>query len=110
MMRELGAPVLLLLSTGQGMAAPVPKRVMSLTICTDELLMDLMPREKIASISYLSRENAALKLWPQAARIPVNHNTVEEVLVQKPDLVLTLNYASPGLRDLLGKSGIRFLE
>jgi iron complex transport system substrate-binding protein len=83
---------------------------MSLTICTDELLMDLAPPSRIASISYLSREKAALKLWPEAQRLPVNHNTAEEILAAKPDLVLTLVYASTDLRALLEKSGIRFLE
>lgn len=83
---------------------------MSLTVCTDELLMDLAPPSRIASISYLSKEKAALKLWPEAARLPVNHNTAEEILAVKPDLVLTLVYASADLRALLEKSGIRFLE
>jgi iron complex transport system substrate-binding protein len=114
MKRGIGAAVILLLLTGQGMAAPPvlnsPRRIMSLTVCTDELLMDLVPPSRIASVSYLSREKAALKLWPEAARIPVNHNTAEEILATKPDLVLTLVYASTDLRALLEKSGIRFLE
>ncbi|HEY5083574.1 MAG TPA: ABC transporter substrate-binding protein, partial [Rhizomicrobium sp.] len=109
MKRGIGAAFILLLCMGQVMAAP-PERIMSLTVCTDELLMDLAPPSRIASISYLSREKAALKLWPQAVTIPVNHNTAEEVLAQKPDLVLTLPYASTDMRGLLEKSGIRFLE
>ena len=113
MKRGIGAAVALLLCMGQAMAAPAnapPRRIMSLTVCTDELLMDLAPRSRIASISYLSREKAALKLWPEAARLPVNHNSAEEVLAEKPDLVLTLPYASTDMRPLLEKSGIRFLE
>ena len=103
-----GAAIVLLALYGPAIAAP--QHIMSLTVCTDELLMDLAAPGQIASLSYLSREKAALKLWPQAAFIPVNHNTAEEVLAQKPDLVLTLPYASTGLRGLLEKSGIRFLE
>lgn len=118
MMRWIGAAVVLFLITGQAMAAPSaakvipkrPERIMSLTVCTDELLMDLAPPSRIASISYLSREKAALKLWPEAARLPVNHNSAEEIVAEKPDLVLTLAYASTDLRALLAKSGIRFLE
>jgi iron complex transport system substrate-binding protein len=93
-----------------GQAAAAPKHIMSLTICTDELLMDLAAPDQIASISYLSREKAALALWPEAAHIPVNHNTAEEVLAVKPDLVLTLPYASTSLHPLLEKSGIPILE
>lgn len=109
-MRKLcGAAIALLVLCGPAIAAP-PRHIMSLTVCTDELLMDLAAPGQIASLSYLSREKAALRLWPQAAAIPVNHNTAEEVLAQKPDLVLTLTYASTALRPLLEKAGIPALE
>jgi iron complex transport system substrate-binding protein len=101
---------IILLAIGRPVIAAPPRHVMSLTVCTDELLMDLAAPGQIASLSYLSREKAALKLWPQAAHIPVNHNTAEEVLAQKPDLVLTLTYASTALRPLLEKADIPILE
>ena len=87
-----------------------PRHVMSLTVCTDELLMDLAPPSRIASVTFLSREKAALKLWPMAARIPVNHNSPEEVLATRPDLVLTDNFTPPEMRQLLAKSGARVVE
>ncbi|HUO02991.1 MAG TPA: ABC transporter substrate-binding protein [Rhizomicrobium sp.] len=87
-----------------------PQRIMSLTVCTDDLLMDLAPPSRIASISYLSREKAALRLWPEAAHLPVNHNSAEEILAERPDLVLTLTYASTDMEPLLEKSGTRMLE
>ncbi|HXS06535.1 MAG TPA: ABC transporter substrate-binding protein [Rhizomicrobium sp.] len=97
------------------MAAPTsstsgPQRIMSLKICTDELLMDLAPPSRIASVTFLSREKAALKLWPQAARIPVNHNSPEEVLATRPDLILTDSFTSPEMRALLARSGARVVE
>jgi iron complex transport system substrate-binding protein len=113
MMRKMGAAFLLLLAmAGQGEAAPVsvPHRIMSLKICTDELLMDLAPPSHIASVTFLSREAAALKLWPEAAHIPVNHNSPEEVLATRPDLVLTDSFTSLEMRTLLAKSGARVVE
>lgn len=83
---------------------------MSLKLCTDELLMDLAAPEQIASISYLSREKAALKLWPEAARFLVNHNTAEEVLAVHPDLVLTDEFTSPAMRGVLARSGAKVVE
>ena len=83
---------------------------MSLKICTDELLMDLAPPSRIASVTFLSRESAALKLWPQAARIPINHNSPEEVLATRPDLVLTDSFTSPTMRALLARSGAKVVE
>lgn len=104
----LAAAVLLALAA-QAAAAPAT-RIMSLKLCTDELLMDLVPAARIASISYLSREPAALKQWPQAARIPVNHNSIEEVLSVHPDLILTDAYESPAMKALLAKTGARIVE
>lgn len=109
MKRGLGAAVILLLLSGQGMAAP-PQRIMSLKICTDELLMDLVPPSRIASITFLSREKAALKLWPEAAEIPVNHNSAEEVLATHPDLVLTDTFTTPEMRRVLAQSGAKVVE
>lgn len=91
------------------MAAP-PQRIMSLKICTDELLMELVPPPRIASVTFLSQESAALKLWPQAARIPANHNSAEEVLATRPDLILTDSFATPQMRKLLSRSGARVVE
>ena len=110
MMRGIGAAVFLFLLTGQGMAAPPPTRIMSLKICTDELLMDLVPPSRIASLTFLSQEKAALKLWPEAAQIPVNHNSAEEVLVTRPDLILTDSFTTPQMRRLLARSGARVVE
>jgi len=83
---------------------------MSLKVCTDELLLDLAPSSRIASITFLSREKASLRQWPQAAAIPVNHNTAEEILSLHPDLILTDPFIAPSLRPLLAKTGARVVE
>src|SRR5450432_83995 len=92
-----------LLVAGQAAAAP-PQHIMSLKICTDELLLDLVSPSRIASVTFLSREKAGLKFWPQAAAIPVNHGTAEEILKLHPDLILADPFMAPALRPLLAKS------
>jgi iron complex transport system substrate-binding protein len=103
------AALLFLLPLEVDGAPAIPQHIMSLTVCTDAMLMDLAPPSRIASISYLSREKAALKLFPEAARLPVNHNAPEEVLAVHPDLILTLNYASPMIQTLSVNTGARLL-
>jgi iron complex transport system substrate-binding protein len=108
------AAAVLLLSPGPAVAAP-PQRIMSLKICTDELLLDLVPpnsnnKSRIASVTFLSREKAGLKFWPQAAQIPVNHGSAEEILQTRPDLILTDPFMAPSLRPLLAKTGARVVE
>lgn len=83
---------------------------MSLKVCTDELLLDLVPPSRIASITYLSRVKASLRQWPQAAKIAVNHNTAEEILAAHPDLILTDPFIAPSLRPLLAKTGAKVVE
>jgi iron complex transport system substrate-binding protein len=61
-------------------------------------------------VTYLSREKAALKLWPEAAHILVNHNSAEEVLINGPDLILTDTFTTPQMRNLLARSGARVVE
>ena len=99
-----------LLLTLPAAAAPKPQRIMSLKVCTDALLMDLVPPSRIASVTFLAHEKAALKYWPQAAHMPVNHNTAEEILATRPDLILTDTFTAPSLRPLLAKSGARIVE
>lgn len=104
-----GAAVLLSALCGQAAAAPA-MRVMSLNICTDQMLLALAPESRIASLTFMSREPQPLKLWPQAKRIPVNYGSAEEVLAAHPDLVLTGPFLSPLTRKLLAKSGATIVE
>ncbi len=113
-MKWLAAAAVLLLA-GQAAAAP-PHRIMSLKVCTDELLLDLVPaplpnkKSRIASVTFLSREKASLKVWPQGAKVPANHATAEEILATRPDLILTDPFIAPALRPILAKSGAKIVE
>jgi iron complex transport system substrate-binding protein len=91
-------------------SAAAPARVMSLNICTDQLLLALAPEKRIASITFMAREQAPMRLWPQSARIPVNHGSAEEILATKPDLVLTGPFLAPLTRQLLRQSGVKVVE
>lgn len=90
--------------------AQAPQRVMSLNICTDQLLLALAPERRIASVTFMVREPQPLRYWPVAGRVPVNHGSAEEVLAAKPDLVLTGPFISPLTRSLLEKSGAKILQ
>lgn len=76
-----------------GTSAPTakPQRIVSMNLCTDQLLLLLAPPERIASVSYLSLEEHSSFVAGQvkALGIPVNHNLPEEVLPLKPDLIVT---------------------
>jgi iron complex transport system substrate-binding protein len=107
----------LLVAGGGAMAAgPVPRatthpvRVMSLNECTDQLVLALLPTARIASISYLSRDPDTSQMAGRAARVRVNHGLSEEVLRQRPDLVIAGTYTTTGTRAMLGRLGWPLLE
>jgi iron complex transport system substrate-binding protein len=101
----------LLLWAGAAAAAdPGPQHVMSLSMCTDDLLLELLPPERIASVTYYARDPSNSYQWPQAANVRVNSGTIEEVLAEKPDLVLAGMYTTPAARSLLKKLHLPLLE
>jgi iron complex transport system substrate-binding protein len=96
---------------GATAAAPAkPQRVMSLNLCTDQILLQLLPPERIASVTYLSRGPDTG--WPavDASRVAVNYGTSEEVLAQRPDLVVAGTTSTLATRALLREVGTPLLE
>lgn len=86
-----------------------PQRVMSLSLCTDALALDLLPPRRILSVTYLAHRSSDPTLAAKAARVGVNYGNVEEVLAEKPDLVLAGTYSTPAARALLRQLGAPML-
>jgi iron complex transport system substrate-binding protein len=84
--------------------------VLSLNLCTDQLLMALLPPQRIVSITWLSRTEGDPTLLQTARQLPVNHGSPEEVLAARPDLVLAGKYTTANTRALLQRVGIPVLE
>jgi iron complex transport system substrate-binding protein len=97
-------------AAGSAPAAGAAQHVMSLSMCTDDLLLQLLPPERIASITYYARTPGNSYLWPQAARVAVNYGTAEEVLAANPDLVLAGTFTTPATRRLLEHMQFALLE
>lgn len=102
-----------LLAVSLALAAPAdaaPRRVASLNLCTDELVLLLAAPEQVASVTHLSHQPAESPLWRQARRHSANDGTLLSVAPLRPDLVVTMG---GGARDRLRISerlGIRTLD
>jgi len=93
-------------------AAPVkkPQRIMSVNLCTDLLLLQLVPKSRIASISFLAHQ-AVGAIRPGLDRgVPVNRGTAEDVVAARPDLILAADYSTPAVRRLAGRLGAPVVE
>ena len=76
-------------------------RVMSLNACADQLVLALLPPERITSVTWLSRDASTSRMAAQARRVGVNHGAAEEVVRDRPDLVVAGAYTTPATRSLL---------
>jgi iron complex transport system substrate-binding protein len=95
---------------GAPAAVARPQHIMSLNLCTDELLLDLAPRERIASVTYLSRMPIYSYMWHAATHVPVNRGLAEDALGENPDLILAGTYTGTAARSLLRKIGMPVVE
>jgi iron complex transport system substrate-binding protein len=87
-----------------------PQRVMSMNSCTDQLVMMLLPLNRITSVTYLA-EGAAVtpQLADKIRQAPINHGLSEELLAQKPDLLFTEAYSTPPARKLAQQAGTHMI-
>jgi iron complex transport system substrate-binding protein len=63
-------------------------RIVSLDLCTDQLLIELVARNRIAAVTHLATDPAVSAIPEKARGIPITHGEAEDVLRYNPDLVL----------------------
>src|SRR5947209_6485365 len=83
---------------------------MSINVCTDQLALALVPTERITSVSWVARDTEDSYMAAAAARVSVNHGSAEEVVRQRPDLVLAGTYTTTATRALLRSVNFPVLE
>jgi iron complex transport system substrate-binding protein len=75
-------------------AAASPQRIVSIGLCTDQLLLLLADREQIASLSGWAADPDMSYMIDSVGDIPLNDSSVEEVIAYRPDLVLSSRFAA----------------
>lgn len=97
------------------MLAPIaakagPARVVSLNLCTDQLALLLLPRDRIAGLTHLAADPGLSALAGQVGDIPLLQGMAEEVLPLAPELVLAGAFTTRHTIALLRARGIPVLE
>ena len=96
-----------LISAAAG-AAPAPQRIVSMNLCLDSVLVELVPHEHILALSQYSRDPWRSTIATVASRLPYTNETAEEVVALKPDLVITSRHSAIATRNALRRVGVRF--
>ena len=90
-------------------AAP-PRRVASLNLCTDELLLALADPRQIVSVTHLAHKPEETPLWQRARRYRRNDGGLVSVAGMKPDLVLSMGGGARDRVRIAHRLGIRTLD
>ena len=85
--------------------AASPKRIISLNVCTDQILVDLVPRDRIAAVTHLAADATISAAAAKLTGLSVTHGGAEDVLSRDPDLVIAGAYTTPATVDLLRRLG-----
>lgn len=90
-----------------GAHATKPQRIVSLNVCTDQILVDLVPRARIAAVSILAADPSVSTVTQETRGLELVHIAAEEILALDPDLVLAGEGWTPATVDLLRRLGRR---
>lgn len=97
--------VLLLLLAPPALAAP--HRIVSLNPCLDTDVIHLADRDQIAALSHWAHEQESTTIADLAKGLPITYETAEEIILFKPDLVLTSRHSSLATRNALARVGVQ---
>jgi len=87
-----------------------PQRVVSLNLCTDQLAVQLLDRERIASVSALADDPTYSAVVEEVQDLPQNYGRAEEVLRHRPDLVMASAFGKRSTVRLLRRLDIPVLQ
>jgi iron complex transport system substrate-binding protein len=96
-----------LVAAGISLAEAAPRRVVSLNLCADQLVLALADRSQIAALSSLARDPTVSAAAVAARDLPQTGGTAEEALALRPDLVLLGPLDRLGTGRILAARGLR---
>ena len=85
-----------------------PMRIVSLNMCVDSILVELVSHDRIMALSHYARDPQRSTISETARHLPITYETAEEVVALRPDLVLTSRHSAIATRNALKRVGIRF--
>lgn len=103
------AAIMALLPGAPAFAATLP-RVVSMNVCTDQLVLKLADPEQILGLSRFSRDGWQGPAATDISRYPLLSGGAEDVLLIRPDIVVASAFDKRSTRELLKAKGLRLAE
>jgi len=101
----IAAAIALLALTGPALA-DAPHRVVSINLCSDILAMELAAPGQLRSVFYVAADAEDTPNAAKAQGLHLNDASAEDVLAERPDLVLAHEYTSPFVLGMLRRAHV----
>ncbi|MCP4492010.1 MAG: ABC transporter substrate-binding protein [Gammaproteobacteria bacterium] len=84
-----------------------PQRIVSTSLCTDQLLLMVAERSQIASLTASSTDRQMSYMADAVGDIPLNNASVEEIIPYNPDLIVGSHFAARDTTRFLRQLGYK---
>ena len=91
-------------------AADEPQRIVSINLCTDQVVLALEPGDRLAAVSYLARDPDLSTFWREAETVPVIQASLEDIMTLEPDLVIAGSFGHSRLLGHVERLGVGVLR
>lgn len=108
--RALFAALTALALPGASVSAASLPRLVSMNVCTDQLVLKLADPEQILGLSRFSRDGWQGPAATDLSRYPLLSGGAEDVLLIRPDIVVASAFDKRSTRELLKAKGLRLAE
>ena len=81
-------------------------KIVSMNLCTDQLVLLLADADQILSLSYLSHDERSSVYAEKATAFPTNRGLAEEIYILKPDITVTGTYSNWTASSMLEQLGM----
>lgn len=98
------------LASASAAADGPPRRIVSLNVCVDQILVDLVARDRIAALSHLAADPSVSAVADRVGGIAATRGEAESVVALDPDLVLAGTTTTPATLALLERIGQRVVR
>ncbi|MDG2048194.1 MAG: ABC transporter substrate-binding protein [Halioglobus sp.] len=88
-----------------------PQRIVSLSLCTDQILLMLADSKTIAAVSNFAADSSYSYMWKEAQNIPFHSGLAEQIIPLQPDLIIGPEFnigQAAAMLEALGLHVLRF--
>jgi len=90
--------------------SPMPGRVVSINLCTDELALQLALPGQLIAVTHLVKDKVLSSQWKAAKSFKSHNNSLEQIISYQPELILASQYSSKALLQRLKSLNYRVYQ